>query len=524
MTTTRRSNRLRFRTGVLLLIVALLSPQRLAAHANVAAFARPTYHGPRQQQQKQQRRQKPWNVLSISKQQQTAPGSTVQELTDPELSATRNVGASFSTLSSVLRSGGSMIGTVVLLFMMLFSSPSPPPANAASYASMSDEQRVVAEAWRLVDNSFLDRTFNHQDWFALRQKYVHNNKKVYANMDDAHAAIAAMVSTLGDKYTRYLTPAQYQSLVDSATGTLAGVGLEISVNAPNDTNGAPQRRIVVSDVQDASPALAAGIAAGDAFVQVDGVVFGPTSTPDDVAVQLRGPVNSKVGVVLERNGKSMDYILQRKPITITAVKSYMSNGNPSSLPPGKVGVVRIKNFSGTTAATVATAWNQLQKQGAQSLVIDIRGNPGGLLPGGVDTAALFLEADAPVVFVVNKAGIVDAQATYTTGVDTTIPIVVLVDENTASAAEVFGAALQENGRAVIAGQQTFGKGIVQTVRELSGGRDGGIAITVARYETPLHHNINQQGIAVDVKTPVDCPKTDAMVCLKGANNLVRKPT
>jgi carboxyl-terminal processing protease len=96
-------------------------------------------------------------------------------------------------------------------------------------------------------------------------------------------------------------------------------------------------------------------------------------------------------------------------------------------------------------------------------------------------------------------------------------MVVLVDANTASAAEVFCAALQENKRATVVGQQTFGKGIVQTIRELSGGRNGGIAITVARYETPLHHNINQQGIPVDVKTTVDCAKTDATACLKDAN-------
>jgi carboxyl-terminal processing protease len=390
-------------------------------------------------------------------------------------------------------------------------------AWASSYGSMSDEQKVVAEAWRLVDNSFLDRTFNHQDWFALRQQYVHRK---YQNMDEAHSAISAMVASLGDKYTRYLSPAQYQSLVDSATGTLAGVGIEIA------TDPAQPGRIVASDVQDASPALAAGIAPGDVFVQVDGVSFfesfddtgaaagqQPLPTPDDVAVLLRGPVNSKVGVVMERNGRRFDYILQRKPITITAVKSYLATTGPT----GKVGVIRIKNFSGTTASTVATAVTKLRSQGATAYLIDIRGNPGGLLPGGVDTAGLFLEADAPVVYVVNKAGIVDAQATYTTGLDTTTPMVVLVDANTASAAEVFCAALQENKRATVVGQQTFGKGIVQTIRELSGGRNGGIAITVARYETPLHHNINQQGIPVDVKTTVDCAKTDATACLKDAN-------
>jgi len=402
----------------------------------------------------------------------------------------------------------------LLLVGHVLTAPSL-PASAASYGSLSDEQKIVAEAWRLVDNSFLDRTFNHQDWFAVRQKYVFGQK--YRNREEAQDAIRTMVASLGDKYTRYLSPNQYQSLVDSATGTLAGVGIEISQDPATG-------RIFASDVQDHSPALAAGIRPGDVFVQVDGTDFLPkenavnTNTPDDVAVRLRGPVKSKVGVVMQRDSTKLDYILERQPITITAVKSYLSPSNKN------VGVIRIKNFSGTTAETVAKQMADLQKRGAQQLVLDCRGNPGGLLPGGVDTAALFLPANRPVVFVVNKLGVVDAQSTLSEGVNLEMPVVVLVDGNTASAAEVFAAALQENDRAVLAGaDRTFGKGIVQTIRELSD-KNGGLAITVARYETPRHNDINKQGISVDVPTPVDCPKDDAALCLKGAASVFRKPT
>jgi len=372
------------------------------------------------------------------------------------------------------------------------------PAHAAGYGSLTDEQKVVAEAWRLVDNSFLDRTFNGQDWFQLRQQYVQQQK--YTSTTQAQTAIRDMVSQLGDKYTRYLSPSQYQSLVDSATGTLAGVGVEIGTNS--------QGLVMVADLEENSPAFKAGLQSGDLFVEVDGTTFNEQSTPDDVALKLRGPVGSRVGVVVERNGQKNEFILSREPITITAVRSYMSNVGGV----GKVGVVRIKNFSGTTAGTVSTQLASLQKQGAQVLLVDLRGNPGGLLPGGVDTASLFLEADKPVVFVVNKKGVVDAQSTFTTGPYSTVPLVVLVNSNTASAAEVFTAALQENGRAVVAGEQTFGKGIVQTIRELSD-KNGGVAITVARYETPQHHDINKRGIPVDVTTSVTCAKDDATSCL-----------
>lgn len=383
----------------------------------------------------------------------------------------------------------------------LLSFADPQVSSATDYGSLSDEQKVVAEAWRLVDNSFLDRTFNGQDWFQLRQDNV--KKKKYKNMEEARSTIESMIAKLGDKYTRYLPPGKYQSIVDSATGTLAGVGIEISVNQDG--------RVIASDVEDKSPAKSGGIQPNDVFVEVDGTKFERGATPDDVALKLRGPEGSKVGVVMERNGKTLDYILTRQPITITAVKSYMSNAAGA----GKVGVIRIKSFSGTTAKTLSEKLADLKKSGAGTILIDVRGNPGGLLPGGVDSASLFLDADRPVVFVVNKNSVVDAQATLGPGTDLDTPLVLLVDSGTASAAEVFTAALKENQRAVVAGQTTFGKGVVQTIRSLSD-NNGGVAITVARYETPQHHDINSQGISVDVAAPVDCPKDDATACLKSA--------
>ena len=156
--------------------------------------------------------------------------------------------------------------------------------------------------------------------------------------------------------------------------------------------------------------------------------------------------------------------------------------------------------------------DDLKKKGASKYVLDLRGNPGGLLPGGVETASLFLESNKPVVFVVNKNGVVDAQYTLGDGIDLESPLVLLVDGNTASAAEVLTAALQENHRAVVAGEQTFGKGIVQTIRQLDNG-NGGVAVTIARSETPEHHDINKEGIKVDVKADVSCEKDDALACL-----------
>jgi carboxyl-terminal processing protease len=383
---------------------------------------------------------------------------------------------------------------VLLTSSSLFLLPPPPVASASDYTSLSPEQKFVAEAWRTIDGTYLDRTFNGQDWFKIRQDLV---KRKYKSMDEAQTALSQMMSTLGDKYTRYLSPAKYQSLVDSATGTLAGVGVEIATNRDG--------QVIVSDVEPNSPAQKGGLLPNDIFVEANGEVFDKSSTPDDVALRLRGPEGSRVGVVVNRNGDIKDFIITRQPIKVTSVRSYMgSNG---------VGVIRVKSFSGTTASMVSEQWTELQKKsGAKSLLLDLRGNPGGLLPGGVDTASLFLEANKPVVYIVSNKGVVDSQQTFTNGVDLESPIVILVDHNTASAAEVFAAAMQENGRAKLVGEQTFGKGIIQTIRPLAD-NNGGVAVTLARYETPNHKDINKQGIPVDTPTNVECPKDDAMACV-----------
>jgi len=357
-------------------------------------------------------------------------------------------------------------------------------SEAIDYKTMPLENRAVAEAWRIVDNNYIDRTFNKQDWFGMRQSLV--SKAKYNTMDDASAAIDKMVATLGDKYTRYLPPAKYTSIVNAATGTLAGgIGVELSSDAKTNM-------VYVSDIQPNSPAEEAGIAAGDVFLQVDGLqVDDGRTTPDDVAARLRGPENSRVGLTIQRPTSKEDFILTRRPITVASIKSYISPSNKN------IGVIKIKVFSGTTSDKVKEALLALKKQGATSIVLDLRNNVGGLLPGGVETASLFLDKDLPVVFVVDKKGVVDSQSTYQEGLDITDPMVLVVNENTASAAEVLTAALLENNRVVVVGTQTFGKGIVQTIRQLNFD-NGGVAVTVARYETPLHHDINKQGIPVNM--------------------------
>jgi carboxyl-terminal processing protease len=312
---------------------------------------------------------------------------------------------------SIVSNGKNIVFACLLGFL---STTTPLPSSAAGYGSLSPEQKFAAEAWRTVDSTFLDRTFNSQDWFKIRQDLL---KTKYKNMDESRTAVSNMLSSLGDKYTRYLSPAKYQSMIDTATGTLAGVGVEIAT----DKDG----HVIVSDVEPNSPAMKAGLKPNDIFLEGDGTRFDSSSTPDDVALKVRGPVGSKVGIVVQRDGQTIDFIITRDPITVTSVRSYMGNAN--------VGVIRIKSFSATTSQTVSEKFNELKKKGAKKVVIDLRSNPGGLLPGGVDAAGLFLEANKPVVYVVSNKGVVASEQTFQDGVDLETPIFLFVDHNTVSA-------------------------------------------------------------------------------------------
>lgn len=360
--------------------------------------------------------------------------------------------------------------------------------------ALTEPQKLVAEAWRIVDQSYVDRTFNNHDWFKVRMRAV---KRAYASVDEGYGAIRDLLALLEDPYTRFLTPNQYESLTSSASGDLVGVGVELFPSRVDD-------KLTITSAVDNSPAERNGVRSNDIIDTIDGEDTAQL-TPDEAAARIRGKPGTTVQLALIRDrGAGEEYVidLKRESLKLKSVKHEMLQ--PS------LGYVKIKQFNSSTADDMRTALKDLRAQEAKRYILDLRNNPGGYFPAGVDVARLFYKGGKPIVYVVDKNGIQDEIDSAVDGLASDEPLIVLVNKATASASEILAGALQDSGRAKLVGQQTFGKGVVQTLTQLSDG--SGIAVTIARYETPAHRDINKIGIAPDYKS--DCePDAAALTCV-----------
>jgi carboxyl-terminal processing protease len=300
------------------------------------------------------------------------------------------------------------------------------------------------------------------------------------------SSIGGLLSDL-DPHSSYLPPDLFREMQNETSGRFGGVGIEISVQG--------KQLIVVAPI-DESPADKAGVKAGDRLVKIEGAATKEMSV-DEAASRLRGKPGSKVKVTFLRNGKdNLDFTLVRETIKMKSVKSIAL--------PNNILYLRISSFTKSTAEDLAKAISRMEKK-TIGIILDLRNNPGGLLNQAVRAANLFLE-DGPIVYTIgrdrNQKDIAYAQKGMKL---TDLPIVVLVSSSTASASEILAGALQDYGRAVIAGQRTFGKGSVQTILPLGDG--SGIKVTIARYYTPAGRSIQAKGISPDVSLLAADPKT-----------------
>ncbi|MBW4469710.1 MAG: PDZ domain-containing protein [Stenomitos rutilans HA7619-LM2] len=381
----------------------------------------------------------------------------------------------------------------VLLTVLITLGWAVPQAQA-----LTDEQKLLAEVWRLVDRAYVDDTFNHQNWWLVRQKAF---KQPLGDREQTYAAIQQMLTSLDDPFTRLLKPVQYRSLQTNTSGELTGVGLQIASDAETG------KLRVIAPIA-GSPADRAGVKPADTIVKIDGVPTA-TLTLDEAAARMRGIIGSQVTLTIQRESEApIELNVVRARIELNPVYAELRSQPPSANKdtPANVGYIRLSQFNANATVELAHAIERLEKQGADSYILDLRNNPGGLLQAGIEIARLWLNKGT-IVYTVNRQGI-QGSFEATEQALTSDPLVVLVNQGTASASEILAGALKDNGRATILGEKTFGKGLIQSLFDLSDG--SGLAVTVAKYETPAHIDINKLGIKPDVTVPLD-PITGAQV-------------
>ena len=297
----------------------------------------------------------------------------------------------------------------------------------------------------------------------------------------AEGAINGMLAALDDPYSRYLSPADEAAERDSMQGEISGIGVEITSEDGFLT--------VISPIE-GSPAEAAGLVPGDRILEADGISLLDLDVGEAAQI-VRGPVGTSVLLVIERDGETFDLEVMRDIIKIASVRGEILEDN--------IAYLRLSQFSFDTAVEVEKILKALLAENPAGLIVDVRRNPGGSLQTVVDVADQFL-TEGPVL--VQDFGAENKRTFSADDNDLAeeIPLVILIDEGSASASEVLAGAIRDRGRGILLGQTSFGKGTVQTWHELS--NQGGLRITIARWLTPDENWINKTGLDPDIFIPL----------------------
>ena len=325
-------------------------------------------------------------------------------------------------------------------------------------------REVVTEAWDIIFQDYVDR--DNLDASALSE-----------------AAIRSMVETLDDPYTSYLDAENYQLALTSLEGKFEGIGAYIGTS--------DDQQIIIAPIAD-SPAAEAGIRAGDSILEIDGKPTSGMSLTEAVLL-VRGPKGTSVSLLILHQGETepVDIEIERAEVEVNSVYFEMR---------GDIAYINITHFSSRTDAELLPVLESVALEEATGIVLDLRSNPGGLLPTVVDVASRFL-TEGTVVDVVDNQGEHTIMSAESRQVTTDLPMVVLVDEFSASGSEVLAGALQDHEQATIAGTTTFGKGSVNVLRELSDG--SGLYITTGRWLTPNGRLIEGRGITPDYELDLE---------------------
>ncbi len=360
-------------------------------------------------------------------------------------------------------------------------------------------QKLFDSTWKIIRDNYYDAELNNQAWARWKEHY---HGKIKTD-DDAKVAIDTILASLNDPYSRYMSKSEYSEQNNSINSKITGIGVNITSIAG---------KIYIVNVMEGTPAQFANLLPKDIILSIDGKdVNGLTLS--EVANMVRGPENSFVNITVLRNKDKLLKRVMRKEIKIKTVKSSIVDKN--------IGYIQITSFIGST--TPNEFLEALEKtKDTQGLILDLRGNTGGLLPNAVFIANLFLPEGSNIVSIVGRNGYkynINAQDTEF-GIKK--PTVVLVDGNSASASEILSGALKDYNKAKLLGTKTYGKGMVQKIIPMP--NETGLNLTIAKYLTPKGTDINKKGITPDIKVEfsINDVKNNNDAQLQAAKNILSK--
>ena len=343
-------------------------------------------------------------------------------------------------------------------------------------------KEVIDHVWQIVYRDFLDSNgkFQKSNWINLRKEVL---SKTYSDSNEAYDAIRDMLSNLDDSYTRFLEPKEFNQMRIDTSGELTGVGIQIVKDKESDD------LIIISPIE-GTPAFDAGIKARDKILSIDDISTEGMNIEDAVKL-IRGQRGTKVKLEILRGSQSFFKTLSREKIEIKSVSSKV-NQTKNGL---SIGYVRIKQFNANASKETRDAIKDLETKKVAGYVLDLRSNPGGLLESSIDISRHFINKGV-IVSTVSKDGLKETKKGNGQAL-TKKPLVVLVNEGSASASEIVSGAINDNKRGKLVGKKTFGKGLVQSMRTLVDG--SGLTVTVAKYLTPNGTDINKSGIIPDIE-------------------------
>lgn len=345
------------------------------------------------------------------------------------------------------------------------------PASTALQAN--EAQKVFLEAWFNLKKEFLDTSMNHQQWDKWKNRYI----DVIQDKADAYVAIDSMIESLDDPYTRFLSPSEFADQTRGIDAKLQGIGVHI---------GSVSGKITIVDVIDNTPAKEAGLKAGDIILKVNSVPTEGVSL-DKIADKIRGKAGTKVVLTIKRENQVLTKEVIRREIKIKNVEYKMLDSN--------IAYIRISSFlSQDTSKEMLEALAKTKN--SKGIIVDVRGNFGGLLQNAVIISNMFI-SKGNIVSIVDRSGAKEVISAEPYIKITDKPMVVLINQASASASEILSGALKDNNRAVLVGETTYGKGLVQRIIELSDG--SGMNVTIAKYLTPKGTDINKKGIEPNYK-------------------------